>query len=41
VFSRDNGMRVKKRSCYLQLPVSPGFAPGSLLIISELKYSSG
>ena len=24
-----------KRACYLQLPVSPGFAPGSLLIISE------
>ena len=22
-----------KRSCYLQLPVSPGFSPGSLLII--------
>ena len=21
-----------KRSCYLQLPVSPGFSPGSLLI---------
>ena len=28
---------IEKVSCYLQLPVSPGFAPGSLLIAPEEK----